>query len=1303
MKRLLAQTAAVLALLLGAAAAAGTDVTVTRQPVSPNPLLPGESVSVNFTVSNKGSQVEEFSLVDQVPDWLQPEAEPRFTGRLAPGETRELSYQAAVTAGPPRSGVLVAALSSPGTSDRSYIANAARENLGLHLGAPKSVRRTGQKLVFRLTISNPLARAVSVMLGASNSTIDLPAGQLGPLTVPPGGLMEHELVSSAESAGVYLLGLTATIDGVAASNQAVARVEVQDWPAAVLESTVSLSVRAADLPVGASLYVADRLPEGASYLPGSSRLNGKELREPLSSGQALFWQLPAPVASGEVSYRISHSAPLTATQAPATVILAVPRGGSSPDLRLLQGDKDLVALLATAQAPPAAPAPAKDRVGAVVYSPLPNTVFRDRDRADVTVDLPLDARDITLTVNGAEVPASQVGRRIYDEGTGRFTLEYSGVKLSAGPNEIRLRALSGAAVLEDTQTVFLAGTPASIAVSTRGPLGSDSVDAPELILNVKDAYGNAPFDGWLTIESSPEPALADGDPTQPGYQVRFTNGQARLPLSAVGARNSVTVSAWVGDLKVTETFPVLATVRPPVATGVISTQVAFSGDEVTGALRVEGFGRWPIDDGRALLTLGADVAVAGSTREAAAISGDLLPPANPLERFPVLGDAAVSGSDAVSATGLFARLQSGGDVLQYGRFTTDFRGVLGGYGQLLNGFSALGRGTNYTVSAFAASRPATTVRQSFPGDGTSLYRLANTPVDPGSERAAVVVRKRGNPNEVVSERPLERLADYSIDYGTGTILLRRALLGADAEGNPQFLRVDYAPDSANAPQDWKGGLQAFTVHGGFGFGATVLYHDAAKPLLVAASAQFKEGPLSAAAEFGWSGDYALVAQADYRVEGFSVNARYGDYGLNFAGPSGAVAERSLAVGLDYTLNERATLTSDFSFAQSHADLSQRTNGSALLRYDLGPFVTSAGLRAQFAPQQVVQAVAGIVVPAGPAKLSIEQRVPLTPGTPAELQGTLEYALTPSLTLVATDTFSFDGNNTASLTLRGRVGNTNLAASYELPDMSGSAGRGRIGVDTTIPLSDVASASLGGEVRSAPNGALLANANVGLAYNTEEVKGTARAQYSLSDKGVKQVYTAGLTLRLLQNLTASPSVEYTTGPDGQGLRFSVAGAYRGEQFSVLVQNSIRTGIFAAGGDVYKGEVQASYSPSEFFSLRGGLAFTHQAATLTAQLSIGLTYFPEEVDWLGIGASFAYLTQPANSTSRLALGLEAGFKLQQDLVVSLGYNFLGFDGIGGATTKPGFYLRLDLKFDERSIDKYFFPPATDGAPLSPPAGR
>lgn len=94
---------------------------------------------------------------------------------------------------------------------------------------------------------------------------------------------------------------------------------------------------------GETLLLGHTLPEGATYVAGSSTLNGATLSDPAVNGDTLIWQLPWSEA-GTVAYDVRHEAALPALAEPQLTTVYAEREHSlvgslsRDDLAMAQGD-----------------------------------------------------------------------------------------------------------------------------------------------------------------------------------------------------------------------------------------------------------------------------------------------------------------------------------------------------------------------------------------------------------------------------------------------------------------------------------------------------------------------------------------------------------------------------------------------------------------------------------------------------------------------------------------------------------------------------------------------------------------------------------------------------------------------------------------------------------------------------------------------------------------------------------------------------------------------------------------------------
>ena len=194
--------------------------------------------------------------------------------------------------------------------------------------------------------------------------------------------------------------------------------------------------------------------------------------------------------------------------------------------------------------------------------------------------------------------------------------------------------------------------------------------------------------------------------------------------------------------------------------------------------------------------------------------------------------------------------------------------------------------------------------------------------------------------------------------------------------------------------------------------------------------------------------------------------------------------------------------------------------------------------------------------------------------------------------------------------------------------------------------------------------------LGALYSDSSTKANLRAQYSFLPNGIKQVYTAGLIAQLGSEFTISPQIEYATDPSLwatpgttiiDGGTFSVAFAYRGDNWTILSNNTAKFGLYRGTGptatDLLEGEFQFGVQASETFFARSGIAYRlpFQSGAFTVQLSAGFTQFIS--DSFSFGAQAAINFQPSTGVVGGAFGLEGGLRLADNLLFTVGYNFVG----------------------------------------------
>ena len=1255
-----------------------------------------------------------------------------------------------------------------------------------------TVRSVTVTVTANQTVKADLEYNAAVTLNLTPKTLSLSAAQVGTLTATATTLFPYAIPANLTlqlPAGVET-GAALTTKGLVSSGQALtltvpvratqpianATVRASLGEACVTDSS-NLTVTARPLPeqrrestvvllakLGASagqtvqnqnlpsqataLILSDRVPAGASYIAGSSRLvntptfsvntaaqsEGKAMSDPFISGDRLFWVLP--LKNGAVT--------LTRSQALSD---AAKRG--------------LVMMTRTAQG---------ETVYGVSYK-LAHTgaLVMPEDRVGVIAVLPAQsastARSDTRIVPGSPLERlTGPGELLVLQGAnGLLTVLGQAVTFSASSSDLAAAQRP------------VGGPAATLRVRIERPT-TDSIDAPTIVVEAFDRNGLPASDAFATLEANVDFVDRDAAPLEAGYQVKLVGGvgrarvqslssgvanQSNPPITDVSVEARITNAGGtissstayrVGDASSSIGAPnplqpgssaTTGVSRPVVAVGTLSAGGTF--DFSNSAFTLDAGLRFALRGDLAPglgLTLGINWQA--TVLPTFGLSGSLNPVANPYERFPVLGDSSTLGSDIRSSAGLYVKLEFGSSFILYGDFNPGFTGVLSGYNANYTGVQALLRSDGYRVSAFATDAPLANQRFVRQADGSDIYFLQTT-INPSSERVTIVTYQlpagfSSSANLcVVPERTklrdsfLSRDADYTIDYQTGIVRLRQAVNARDPNGNIQCLEIDYA--SSTPGKDFRYGAQA-TIGGesGFSIKATALqYRNGSfggnSSLLFGTGIRYSGGGFDASVEGAYSGvfaagDYALAAGLAYTADGFGVRLNYQNRGIGFVDPNTNTVQSGQSLNAGFLLGRpdglRITLNGDYS--QSYAPGNPANlNVSGELRNSFSDGF-SAGLGLAYnrnlnTGSNALFGTAGVEVSLGFVRLSVLQRVPVIGGvtdygdTTVALQIPLSSAfslrLSDKLTYVWNGvqqqiTFGVTGSFTNFELLRTLTGNealvpeafgqTNVSADYQIDTVSGNAGRARVGFETNIPLSDTFSLQLGGEAVFSPNqNEPRGSVSIGGLYRDTAVQGSVRTQFSLLPQGIKQVYTAQLIAQASTEFVISPSLEYAVDPSlwgtvgakfADGGYFSVAAAYRGNNWSLLLNNVGKFGLYSPTGDRVEGELQFGYQASEVFYLRSSAAYRYLfGGAFTAQLGGGVQYFL--TDSFAIGAQGALQFQPSTGFFGYAAGLEGSLKVVNNLLFTVGFNFAGLSNSLTSSFAPGLYFRLDWKLDERTF--------------------
>ncbi len=1173
-------------------------------------VLPGERVRVCLRVENPGAALLRYRLEDRPPAWAEPEEAPVFTGALSPGGAANHCYLARVAPGPEAEGVFHARLTgNAGTltaDDRLR-----RVQAGLEKVAEPSKVLLGREVHFGIRVKNPLDRPVVLKL------VDEPDPGLGlegfsrTLDLGPGETKTLTEKAVPTRVGRWVNRARLTLGSVPVAPPVEAGVEVVPPLVPERESTVEL--RFAVEGTGDALLLRHAPPQGARYLAGSSRLDGRPIPDPRVDDQGrLYWRLPF-AKQGRLTYRLAHTGPLPPLPDPELTLL---RGGTALPLQGKLKPEDYRRARPIAQEP---------RRG-LIQEPAPGTVFAAEDRARVVVEVP-EGAPVALLINGRPLPEWLAPKVQAGSKPGLERRIYDGVPLAVGRNLIEARAGDRT----DRVEVFRSGPPVRAQLVPVHAV-ADGRSPLRFELRFLDAQGLPAGEGLATVATDPEPLTPDADLGTSGHQIRVKGGVAELALRPTVVAGEVKVRARFAGLEAELAHFVPGPARSfYLAQGSVTVRYHAGAWEVGGLAR--GYLEAPLADGRLQAALGQTFA-----------QGRRYPgldrPENPTGRFPLTGAGEEARLPLVSEDGIAFRYDRGDFSVGYGR------GVLAPPALVLPKASALAaeyRGP-VRLGAFVAllARQAVTVRLT--PDGTRVYDLGQA-VRVGSEEVWLV---RGGERE-----KLVPLRDYVLDYPTGTLYFSHPIWPTDANLVPQTLVVSFAPETA--PRDRVAfGASAELKAGRFGLRAAVATLDGGAQYRFGLEARYQVEHLRVVAGYRYAegaGEATLAAEGEAGPVKAEANLRYRD---RLTGRARVAAE--LGGG------NRVALEHEGRAGQNETGLYLEH------RFTQNLF---AGVGAGYRWEEGALALLGR---AGYQRKDFSVRLTHSQAFAAdpETRLALRYALDANLTLKSDLAYRWGLGLIGVVGLDQKLGPANLALSYRLPGASGEGNRARFGVRAPLPLDERWSLDLSAGVeRDFTTSATLYGAGVGVRYRTEDFSASFGVEGATGSAGDKVTLRAGAAGQIDRRQVLSVDANYVLLPEARG-KFTLAYAYRGRVLQALTYHRLVTGADSG----LEGELAAAWHPGLAFQLRPSVAYRLRFADPGANLyqgGLGFNYYPTRV--LGLGAGGYYLYQPATDTGHLAFSVEGSLRVLEPVWLNLGYTFGGFAGLT-PEARPGLYLRLDF---------------------------
>ncbi|WP_276958241.1 hypothetical protein [Allomeiothermus silvanus] len=1176
---------------------ASTEVRVLRpravltRSLESSEAIPGEELTVRLQVENHGLAPLTYTLTDTPPESVIPLENPQWQGQLQPGQTHQHTYRVRVAFGPEGEGQFRATLHSDG-GDLTASDSLRRRLVGLEQVAEPGVIVAGGQATFKARLRNPLARPLTLTLREN------PAAGLGlaasarELTLGPGEAQELTFPAQPDQLGTLENQVSVWLGTTPAALPATASLRVKPVLEPIRLSTIELPFSQGGQ--GERLLITQRLPGGATYEPGSSRLDGLPLPDPKVDAEGrLYWELPAQ-PSGTLSYTLRHRDTIGELE--------------EPTLTLKSGEREvfLKGKIPFLQAEKARPWQTGERPG-IIREPLPGTVFHE-DRIRAILELPIGPNP-ELYVNGEAATAQSLGKAQYNESTRVQRLEFYGLRLKPGANRLELRA----GELRDQVEVFLAGAPVRLLVRPLRLL-ADGRTPLEFELLALDALGLPSGFGPLTVATAgAEPLEPDAFPAEAGYQVLLKDGRATLRLKPRTTPGAVRLELAYNTLQsVAEFFVGGSRATLYQYQGSIGVRLG-QGVEAFGNAR--GYLELPLGQGS---LQGALDAALGFEEGRPQLDSGLNRQVDPAGRFPLLGSGQEAKPALRSDDPIALRYDEPGFSLGYYADGLSLPGV-----RDLPTATALRGETrgDLSVKGFAALLPGTTRTREIPPDGTRIYFLGE-PVLAGSEKVVLL--------EGQQETVLERLKDYTLDYPSGTLALAKPLWPSTPDFQPVRLRVTYAPAGARRDR--------------LGFGAGLEYRSGGWKFGLGL-AQLER--LEWGAQVGYEAE-GFSLQARYSYDGGS---HWGLEGRLQRGEFEGQASLGVEGRVQGSARIAATLGLGSKIALEHRGEGQ--NQTALLyEQTLSPaFTVGGGLAYTWESGSLGALLRGRYEEQG-ASLQLTHTQPFRLEAQAVSRLDARYPLGANLDAEAGVSYTWGGGFSGALGLKQKLGTANLALSYQLPGASGEGNRARFGLEAPFPLDERWSLNLSaGYERNLSTGADGSAFGLAACYQSQDLSATAASEVAFQGGQAKLTLRGGVSGSLDPHQTLSLDATYQVLPTAEG-RFTLAYALRGSDLTLLTYHRLQSGTERT----LEGEAALGYHPSPSFQLRPSLAYRIQpddGAGNTYQLGLGVTYYLGHS--FGIGGALYHTFTPALGVAAWAWGLEGSYRILEGLWVAAGYNF------------------------------------------------
>lgn len=716
---------------------------------------------------------------------------------------------------------------------------------------------------------------------------------------------------------------------------------------------------------------------------------------------------------------------------------------------------------------------------------------------------------------------------------------------------------------------------------------------------------------------------------------------------------------------------------------------------------------------------------------------------DPNAYYTLYNDNSVQNQEAASREKLYLKLEKEQFNILFGDFSTDLSYTeLSAYSRRFTGVKSEYHSTHLSAKVFASNTEQLFMKDEIRGDGTSgYYYLKSQDIIRFSEKITIEVRERYHRENILSTRSLQRFRDYDIDYALGRLYFKEPVYSNDEKFNPRFIVVDYELHGKGGKHYTYGGRAAVkALNEKVEVGATYLSEDSGKKQskLMGVDSTVKLGDTTRIkAEYAKTkttqearsveGDAKLV-EIDHVSNGVHARAYYREQQASFGlGQLNASLGGTRKVGVELSQQSDNRQTHRLSVYRDSNLLTNIDADVLEFRTEFDNLNWSAFAGYRYAKVSSEANLAQQLLLGGSYAL-FDQRVRLSflreqsiSESESQLFPTrttlgLDYSVTSSVDLFSSYEWSSElKQGRAGVRVRPwsgmNVENTVLSESRnDQQNLYNTLG----GIQT-FQVSENFTVNMGLEQGKAIKSANEKNATASLAsksflayrlggnYNTKAYSAMVTGELRQSDSDEKlnlstAIYTQtsdDLALALSGSLIKDSSNKQKR--SDSNVRFSMA--YRPEEDGMIVLEKldfIRSELNDETGslltDKMVNNLNVNFQPTTKSELALQYGFKYVVDSIDSFEKKGVTQlfgldtrYDITSTWeLGLQGSLLY-AQSANNLD-YGLGLYSGHNLFDNMVLTLGYNWKGFEDQDFSLQTyrmEGAYFRFNMKFDQESL--------------------